>query len=111
MRNGMSVEEIRSRLESYDGLAKDYMDLIGKYDELIDKLGKVAFYLNHVAAIYGTVKDCPDATAEDKLEFAGKVSGLMEAKEYILNVLKDCLGSEEEENDLPGEAEETEPSV
>ena len=111
MCNGVNVEELSLKAQEYDALAKDYLDLIGKYDELIDKLGKVAFYLNHVAAIYGMVKDCPDATAEDKLEFAGKVSGLMEAKEYILNVLKDCLGSEEEENDLPGEAEETEPSV
>ncbi len=111
MRDEMNIEEIREKVEGYDALAKDYLDLIGKYEELIDKLGKVAFYLDHVAAIYNMVKDSTEATEEDKLEFSGKVSGLTEAKKYIFDVLKDCLGSEEEENDLPGEAEETEPSV
>ena len=118
MRNGMSVQEVYAKLDrleelerDYAGLATDYMDLIGKYENLIDKLGKGAFYLDHVAAIYNMVKDCPDATEQDELEFAGKISGLMEAKQYLLDILKDCLGSEEEENDLPGEAEKEESSV
>ena len=112
MRNGMSVEEIRSRLESYDGLAKDYMDLVGEYNNLRDRLAKLIFYLDHVGLMYLNVASSDEATDEDKIEFNGRIAGLMEAKKYLIDIVKDDLGSEEEEkNDLPGEAEETEPSV
>lgn len=111
MRNGMSVEEIRSRLESYDGLAKDYMNLVGEYNNLRDRLAKLIFYLDHVGLMYLNVASSDEATDEDKIEFNGKIAGLMEAKKYLMDIVTDCLVSEEEENDLPGEAEETEPSV
>lgn len=62
--------------------------------------------------MYLNAASSDEATDEDKIEFNGKIAGLMEAKGYLFDIIKDCLGSEEdEENDLPGEAEETEPSV
>ena len=118
MRNGMSVEEVYAKLDrleelekDYAGLATDYMSLVEAYDELVNKLGKAVFYFDHIAGMYANVAASPEATGEDKLEFAGKISGLGEAKEYILHILKECLGSEEEENDLPGETEGTESAV
>lgn len=114
MRNGMSVEEIRERLDGYDSLAKDYMNLVAAYDDLVNGIGKAAFYIDNVTVMYTNVAASPEATEEDKLEFAGKIAGLKEAKEYLLNVLKECLGSdesEEEENDLPRETEGNESAV
>lgn len=109
--NGLSVEEIRERLKGYDALAQDYMNLVAAYDDLVNCIGKAMFYFDHVAAMYVNVAACPEATEEDKWEFAGKITGLKEAKEYLLHVMEECLGSEEEENDLPRETEGTESSV
>lgn len=111
MRNGMSVEEIRERLNDYDALAQDYMNLVGEYNELRDRLAKLIFYLDHVGLMYLNVASSDEATDEDKIEFNGKIAGLMEAKKYLMDIVTDCLVSEEEENDLPGEAEGTESSV
>lgn len=114
MRNGMSVEEVYEKLDrleelekEYDGLATDCMKLIGLHDELIDRLGKALYHFDHLAAIYNLVKDCPDATEVDKSEFEGKISGLMEAKRYIIDILKDCLGSEETAEAAENEEEES----
>lgn len=118
MRNGMSVEEVYEKLDQleklekeYAGLATDYMDLVAAYDDLVNGIGKAVFYFDHIATIYTNVAASPEATGEDKLEFAGKIVGIKEAKEYILNVLKECLGSEETKNDLPGETEGAETTV
>lgn len=107
----MRKMRLLEKARKYDGLAEDYLTLVGTYDELVDRIGKAAFYFNHVAAMYTNVAASPEATEEDKLEFNGKASGLREANAYIIDILKTCLGSEEEENDLPGETERTESSV
>ena len=118
MRNGMSVTEVYEKLDrleklekDYAGLATDYMDLVAAYDNLVNEVDKAVFYFDHIAGMYANVAASTEATGEDKLEFAGKISGLGEAKEYLLHILKECLGSEEDGNDLPGETEGTESAV
>lgn len=117
MRNGMSVEEVYAKLDrldrlekDYAGLAQDYMDLVAAYEELVNDIGKAAFYFDNVAGMYKNVSESQGATAEDKLEFYGRIKGLNEAKTYILDILKIHLG-EEESNDLPGDTEGNESSV
>lgn len=126
MRNGMSVEEVYEKLDrleklekEYAGLATDFMDLVAAYDDLVNGVGKAVFYFDNVSNMYANAVASPEATKEDELEFGGKISGLAEAKAYILKVLEECLGSEhegekgeeEKSNDLPGETEGAEPSV
>ena len=111
MRNGLSVEEIKERLAGYDALAKDYMNLVAEYNNLTDRIAKLVFYLDRVALMYLNVASSDEATDEDKIEFNAKISGLMEAKGYVLDIIKDCLGEEETSDEMPGETEAEEPSV
>lgn len=121
MRNGMSVEEVYEKLDQleklekdYAGLATDYMDLVAAYDDLVTDIGKAVYYFDNVSNMYANAAASPEATKEDELEFGGRISGLAEAKIYILNVLEKYLGNkgeEEKENDLPRETEGTEPAV
>lgn len=117
MRNGMSVKEVYAKLDrleelekDYAGLAQDYMNLVEVYEDLINSIGKAAFYFDHVAGMYKNVSESEGATAEDKLEFYGRIKGLKEAKTYILDILKNHLG-EEKKDDVQGETEGEEPTV
>lgn len=111
MRKGLSVEEIKNRLNDYDALAKDYMYLCAEYTNLTDRLAKLMFYLDHVALMYLNVASSDEATDEDRIEFNGKIAGLMEAKKYLIDIFKDCAGEEETDNDVQGEAEGDESAV
>lgn len=111
MRNGLSNEEIRERLADYDALAQDYMNLVAEYNNLTGRLAKLMFYLDHVALMYLNVAGSDEATNEDKLEFNGKIAGLMEAKGYLVDIIKDCAGEEESTDEMPGETEAAEPSA